>query len=288
MKIKKVETFIVGNPPPHYGGRYFILIKVTSNNIIGWGECYAPPFHPRVVKKMIQDVSERFVIGSDPYKIENLFRNVYSTGYNQRPDISLMGILSGLEIACWDIIGKDLNKPVYELLGGQVREKLRSYTYLYPRNTDKKNVYKDPDLAAERALEYAEEGFTAVKFDPVGPYTIYDPRQLSLSALSLSEQFVSKIRKAVGYKCDILFGTHGQMTSSSAVRLAKKIEPYDPLWFEEPVPPDNIDAMALVALKTSIPIATGERLSTKYEFSKVIEKKAASIIQFNLGRRCDG
>jgi len=284
MKIKKVETFIVGNPPPHYGGRYFILIKVTSNNIIGWGECYAPPFHPRVVKKMIQDVSERFVIGSDPYKIENLFRNVYSAGYNQRPDISLMGILSGLEIACWDIIGKDLNKPVYELLGGQVREKLRSYTYLYPRNTDKKNVYKDPDLAAERALEYAEEGFTAVKFDPVGPYTIYDPRQLSLSALSLSEQFVSKIRKAVGYKCDILFGTHGQMTSSSAVRLAKKIEPYDPLWFEEPVPPDNIDAMALVALKTSIPIATGERLSTKYEFSKVIEKKAASIIQFNLGR----
>jgi len=284
MKIEKVETFIIGTPPPHYGGRYFILIKVTSNNIIGWGECYAPPFHPRVVEKMIQDISDRFVIGSEPYKIENLFRNVYSAGYNQRPDTSLMGILSGLEIACWDIIGKDLKKPVYELLGGQVRENLRSYTYLYPNDKDKKNVYEDPNLAAERALEYAEEGFTAVKFDPVGPYTIYDPRQLSLSALSLSGQFVSKIRKAVGNKCDILFGTHGQMTSSSAVRLAKKIEPYDPLWFEEPVPPDNIDAMALVASKTSIPIATGERLSTKYEFMKVIEKKAASIIQFNLGR----
>ncbi len=284
MKIEKVETFIIGTPPPHYGGRYFILIKVTSNNIIGWGECYAPPFHPRVVEKMIQDISDRFVIGSEPYKIENLFRNVYSAGYNQRPDTSLMGILSGLEIACWDIIGKDLKKPVYELLGGQVRENLRSYTYLYPNDKDRKNVYEDPNLAAERALEYAEEGFTAVKFDPVGPYTIYDPRQLSLSALSLSGQFVSKIRKAVGNKCDILFGTHGQMTSSSAVRLAKKIEPYDPLWFEEPVPPDNIDAMALVASKTSIPIATGERLSTKYEFMKVIEKKAASIIQFNLGR----
>ena len=284
MKIEKVETFIVGNPPPHYGGKYFILIKITSNNIVGWGECYAPPFHPNIVKKMIQDVSDRFVIGSDPYKIENLFRNIYSTGYNQRPDTSIMGILSGLEIACWDIIGKDLNKPIYELLGGQVRKKLRSYTYLYPRDKDNKNVYEDPDLAAERALEYVEEGFTAVKFDSVGPYTIYDPRQLSLSSLSLSEQFVSKIRKSVGNRCDILFGTHGQMTSSSAVRLAKKIEPYDPLWFEEPVPPDNIDAMALVASKTSIPIATGERLSTKYEFMKVIEKKAASIIQFNLGR----
>ena len=233
---------------------------------------------------MIDDVSERCVIGSDPYKIEHLFHNIYSSGYNQRPDTTLMGILSGLEMACWDIIGKDLNKPIYELLGGLVRNKLRSYTYLYPRDNDETNVYEDPDLAAARALEYIEEGFTAIKFDPVGPYTIYDPRQLSLSSLSLSEQFVSTIRTAVGDKCDILFGTHGQMTSASAVRLAKKLEQYDPLWFEEPVPPDNIDAMALVASKTSIPIATGERLSTKYEFAKVIEKKAASIIQFNLGR----
>ena len=284
MKVDNLETFIIGNPPPYYGGRYFILIKITSNNITGWGECYAPPFHPIAVQTMIQDIADRFVINSDPYKIENLFRKIYSSGYNQRPDTSLMGILSGIEMAFWDIIGKDLNKPVYELLGGMVREKLRTYTYLYPSNDDKKNVYEDPELAAERASEYVELGFTAIKFDPVGPYTIYDPRQLSLESLFLSEKFVSTIRKAVGNKCDILFGTHGQMTSSSAIRLAKKLEKYDPLWFEEPVPPDNIDSMVLVASKTSIPIATGERLSTKYEFSKVIEKKAASIIQFNLGR----
>ena len=284
MKVDNLETFIIGNPPPYYGGRYFILIKITSNNITGWGECYAPPFHPIAVQTMIQDIADRFVINSDPYKIENLFRKIYSSGYNQRPDTSLMGILSGIEMAFWDIIGKDLNKPVYELLGGMVREKLRTYTYLYPSEDDKKNVYEDPELAAERASEYVELGFTAIKFDPVGPYTIYDPRQLSLESLYLSEKFVSTIRKAVGNKCDILFGTHGQMTSSSAIRLAKKLEKYDPLWFEEPVPPDNIDSMVLVASKTSIPIATGERLSTKYEFSKVIEKKAASIIQFNLGR----
>ena len=284
MKVDNLETFIVGNPLPYYGGRYFIIIKVTSNNITGWGECYAPPFHPNVVRAMIQDIADRFVIDSDPYKTENLFRKIYSSGYNQRPDTTLMGILSGIEMSCWDIIGKDLNKPIYELLGGLVREKLRSYTYLYPSEEDKKSVYEDPELAAERALEYVELGFTAIKFDPVGPYTVYDPRQLSLKSLSLSEKFLASIRNAVGDKCDILFGTHGQMTFSSAVRLAKKIERYDPLWFEEPVPPDNIDAMALVASKTSIPIATGERLSTKYEFAKVIEKKAASIIQFNLGR----
>ena len=284
MKVDNVETFVVGNPPPHYGGQYFIFVKVTSNNITGWGECYAPPFHPRVVQNMIQDIADRFVIGTDPYKTENLFRKIYSSGYNQRPDTTLMSILSGIEMACWDIIGKDLNKPIYELLGGLVREKLRSYTYLYPSEEDKKSVYEDPELAAARALEYIELGFTAIKFDPVGPYTIYDPRQLSLKSLSLSEKFVASIRNAVGDKCDILFGTHGQMTFSSAVRLAKKLEKHDPLWFEEPVPPDNIDSMALVASKTSIPIATGERLSTKYEFAKVIEKKAASIIQFNLGR----
>jgi len=284
MKVDNVETFIVSNPPPHYGGQYFIFIKVTTNNIIGWGECYAPPFHPKAVQTLIQDIANRYVIGSDPYKIENLFRKIYSSGYNQRPDTTLMGILSGVEMACWDIIGKDLNKPIYELLGGLVREKLRTYTYLYPADKDKKNIYKDPELAAERAKEYIELGFTAVKFDPVGPYTIYDPRQLSLKSLSFSEKFVSTIRNAVGDKCDILFGTHGQMTSSSAIRLAKKLERYDLLWFEEPVPPDNVDAMAQVASKTSIPIATGERLSTKYEFAKVIEKKAASVIQFNLGR----
>ena len=284
MKISEVDVFIVGNPPPYYGGKYFIFVKVISQNITGWGECYAPPFHPNVVKKMIKDVAERHLIGNDPYKIENLFRKIYSSGYNQRPDTSLMAILSALEMACWDIVGKDLNKPIYELLGGAVRDKLRTYTYLYPDSKDKKNVYEDSNVAAERALDYVKEGFTAIKFDPVGPYSIYDPKQLSLKSLSLSEEFVSKIRSKVGNRCDILFGTHGQMTASSAIRLAKKLEKYDPLWFEEPIPPDNVESMALVASKTSIPIATGERLSTKYEFSSIIEKKAASIIQFNLGR----
>ena len=170
MKIDNVECFIVGNPPPYFGGRYFIFIKVSANNIIGWGECYAPPFHPESIKVMIKDISERFVINSNPYETEKLFRKIYSSGYNQRPDTSLMGILSGIEMACWDIIGKDLNKPIYTLLGGNVREKLRTYTYLYSSEDDKESVYENPVLAAERALEYTKLGFSAVKFDPVGFY----------------------------------------------------------------------------------------------------------------------
>ena len=285
MKITDVKTFVVGNPPPHFGGRYWIFLKLTTDNgIVGYGEVYSVPFHPHVVAKMITDVCERKVIGSDPFKIERLWRNIYSSGFTQRPDTSMLGILSGVEMACWDIVGKALNKPVYELLGGQVHEKLRSYTYIYPEERDRTGVYHDPQLAAERAAEYVRQGFTAVKFDPVGAYSAFDPRQLSLEALHLGEQFVKLIREAVGNKCDLLFGTHGQMTPASAIRLAKRLEPYDPLWLEEPVPPDAPDEMAKVARATSIPIATGERLTTKYDFARLLRAGAAAILQMNLGR----
>jgi 2-dehydro-3-deoxyphosphogalactonate aldolase len=276
---------VVENPPPHFGGPYWIFVKLTTDTgIEGVGEVYCMPFHPRVVERMIEDVFQRNVMGSDPFKIERLWRIVYSSGYTQRSDLSVMGILSGIEMACWDIIGKELNKPVYELLGGQVHEKLRSYTYLYPRESDTANVYLDPDLAAERALHYVEQGFTAVKFDPVGPYSAFDPRQLNLEALDRSAKFVKTIREAVGSRCDILFGTHGQMTPSSAIRLARRMEKYDPLWFEEPVPPENAEEMARVARSTTIPIATGERLASKYEFAAILQKQSASILQPALGR----
>jgi 2-dehydro-3-deoxyphosphogalactonate aldolase len=285
MKISNVRTYVVGNPPPHHGGLYFVFIKLTTDSgIEGFGEAYSVPFHPHIVARMIEDVCERYVIGSDPFKIERLWRIIYSSGYTQRPDTSVLGVLSAIEMACWDIVGKELNKPIYELLGGQVHKKLRSYTYLYPRESDQTDVYRDPDLAAVRAAEYAERGFTAVKFDPVGPYSAFDPRQLSLEALERAERFVKSIREAVGSTCDLLIGTHGQMTTSSAIRLAKRLERFDPLWLEEPVPPENVEEMARVAHSTSIPIATGERLTTKYEFARLLEKQAASILQMALGR----
>lgn len=285
MKITDVKTFVVGTPPPHFGGRYWIFLKlVTDHGIVGYGEAYSVPFHPHVVVRMIEDVCARCVIGCDPFKIERLWRTVYSSGYSQRPDPTLMAILSAIEMACWDIIGKELGKPIYELLGGQVHEKLRTYTYLYPEASDKTDVYHDPELAAKRASEYVAQGFTAVKFDPFGPYSAFDPRQPSLQSLDHTELFVKTVREAVGSQCDLLIGTHGQMTPSGAIRLAKRLEKFDPLWFEEPVPPENPSEMAKIARQTSIPIATGERLTTKYEFAKVIETGAASILQMALGK----
>lgn len=286
MKITDLKTWVVANPPPHYGGRYFIFVKlITDSNIEGVGEVYAATFSPQVIVKMIEDVFERFVRGSDPSQIEKLWRNVYGSGYTLRPDVSLMGVLSGIEIACWDIVGKELNKPIYALLGGQVREKLRSYTYLYPTENDSENlVYTNPDIAAERATEYVKQGFTALKFDPAGAYSVYDGRQPMLEDLDRSEKFVKRIREAVGTKADLLFGTHGQFTAAGAIRLARRLEASDPLWFEEPTPPENPREMARVARQTTIPIATGERLTTKYEFARVLEHQAASILQPALGR----
>jgi galactonate dehydratase len=285
MKLTDIATYVVGNPPPHYGGRYFVFVKlVTDGNVAGIGEAYCVPFDPHLVEKLLVDVFQRYLHGEDPHNIEKMWRRVYSAGFTQHPDVTLMAVLSALEMACWDIVGKEAGQPIYNLLGGRVHEKLRSYTYIYARPGDRSDVYRDPDLAAERAAEYLSQGFTALKFDPAGPYSAFDGRQLGLGDIDRCVRFCRQLRDAVGMRADLLFGTHGQMTAAGAIRLAKQLEQYDPLWFEEPVPPDAPEEMAKVARATSIPIATGERLSTKYDFGRLLRARAAAILQMNLGR----
>ena len=161
---------------------------------------------------------------------------------------------------------------------------LASYLYADPdREPPPGGVQQHPEAAAERALAYVEQGFTAVKLDPVGGQSSFDPRELSLKTLRRAEEVVRGVRAAVGDRCDILIGTHGQMTTASAIRLAQRLEPFDPLWLEEPVPPENPREMARVARATTIPIATGERLATKFEFAELLELGAASILQPALG-----
>ena len=117
MKIVDAKTFVVGNPEPGFGGRYFVFVKLTTDGgVEGIGEAYGVPFHPHVAASMIEDVCARRVIDHDPFKIELLWRRVYSDGYSQHPDLATMGVLSGVEMACWDIIGKELDRPVYEVV----------------------------------------------------------------------------------------------------------------------------------------------------------------------------
>ena len=286
MRLESLETFIVGTPPPGFGGRYFIFVRLTTScGITGVGEIYAASFAPQVVCRMAEDMFQRYLEGQPPDRIEHFWRQAHGSGFSHRPDPSVQGVVSGLEMACWDIVGKALDRPVYALLGGLVNERLRTYTYLYPGpDQDAAVFYNDAAASAETAAARVAEGFTAVKFDPAGQYTVYDGRMPDLEALDRSERFCREIRAAVGDAADLLFGTHGQFTAAGALRLAQRLEPYDPLWFEEPCPPDMPEEMAKVAAGTRIPVATGERLCSKFEFARVLDHGAAAILQPDLGR----
>jgi galactonate dehydratase len=286
MRLSDLDVLVVGNPPPGNGGRYFQFVKLTTAcGIVGWGEVYAAAVGPEAMRLVIQDVFARHMEGENPANIELMYRRVYSSGFTARPDPTAMGAFAGLEIACWDILGKALDRPVHALWGGRLNARLRAYTYLYPAEGEVDAAfYNDPDLSAAAAERAVAAGWTAVKFDPSGPYTIQGPRQPAPRELDRSAAFCARIREAVGDRADLLFGTHGQFTASGAIRLAHLLAPHAPLWFEEPVPPGDPDAMATVARASPVPIAAGERLTTPDEFAALLRRGAASILQPNMGR----
>ncbi|MEO6299755.1 MAG: mandelate racemase/muconate lactonizing enzyme family protein [Paracoccaceae bacterium] len=286
MRLKDLEIFVVAPPAPGWGGRYWIFTKLTTDNgIVGYGECYASTVGPTAMKAVIEDVFERHMLGSNPEDIELMYRRAYSAGFTQRPDPTVMGAFSGLEIACWDILGKARNRPVWALLGGKMNERIRSYTYLYPEpNQDAAEFWVNPDMQAAEAARCIALGFTAVKFDPAGPYTIHGGHEPAMTDISRSVAFCKAIREAVGDRADLLFGTHGQFTTPGAIRLGRELEPYNPLWYEEPIPPDNLLEFAEVARQVRIPLATGERLTTKAEFGTLLRAGGVKILQPALGR----
>ena len=286
MKLQDLEVIVTAPPAPGWGGRYWILVKVTTDTgIVGWGECYASSIGPAAMKAVIEDVFARHMQGENPENIELMYRRVYSSGFTQRPDLTVIGAFSGLEIACWDVLGKDRDRPVHALIGGRMNDRVRAYTYLYPLTHHDINIFwTSPEMAAESAIDCVARGYTAVKFDPAGPYTLRGGHMPAMSDITQSVAFCKAIREAVGDRADLLFGTHGQFTTAGAIRLAQAIEPYSPLWYEEPVPPDAVEQMAQVARSTHIPVATGERLTTKAEFAPVLRSGAAAILQPALGR----
>ena len=286
MKLQDLDIIVTAPPAPGWGGRYWILVKVTTDTgITGWGECYASSIGPEAMRTVIEDVFARHMLGENPENIELMFRRTYSSGFTQRPDLTVMGAFSGLEIACWDILGKARERPVYALLGGQMNARIRAYTYLYPLpHHDATNFWTSPEMAAESAADAVARGYTAVKFDPAGPYTMRGGHMPAMSDITRSVAFCKAIRKAVGDKADLLFGTHGQFNTAGAIRLGQALEPYSPLWFEEPTPPDHIEDMARVARNVRIPVATGERMTTKSEFATILRTGAAEILQPALGR----
>jgi len=286
MKLADLEIFVVAPPAPGWGGQYWIFPKLTTAcGIVGYGECYASTVGPDVMRAVIEDVFARHMQGENPENLEKMFRRVYSSGFTQRPDPTVMGAFAGLEIACWDILGKARDRPIWALLGGQMNDRLRAYTYLYPQPGQAlPEFWTSPKMAGEAAVAMVEQGYTAVKFDPAGPYTMRGGHMPAMSDISMSVAFCKAIREAVGDRADLLFGTHGQFSVAGAIRLGQAIEPYSPLWFEEPIPPDAPLDMARVAQSVRIPVATGERLCTKAEFATLLRAGAIEILQPALGR----
>ncbi len=314
MKLTKLETFIVEVPPPGYGGNYWFLIKLhTDEGVYGWGETATLGVFYRLQKSyktLMEEIFEAHLKGENPLDRERLAKAIYTAVTSRHTEYSTLGLASAIDLALWDIAGKVCGQPVYNLLGGAFREKVRSYTYVFNFKTggSERSNWFDPKFVAENGRYLVEEGFTGLKLDPV-PMVHFEPplkREENTDSMRLRyrgayrnpfnmtldqykgvEEVVGALRDAVGTRADILIGTHGQITTASAIRLAKVLEPFDPLWFEEPVPPENTKEMAKVARSTTIPIATGERLTTVFDFTRLLEDGAATYLQPDLGS-CGG
>ena len=284
MKVTGIETILLNNTKPFRGGRQFLFIRLlTDEGIVGLGE--RPTGHTPDLKSqvaLLHDIVERFVVGKSPFDIENIWQSVYASNHDYRhPSLYGTPALSAIEMALWDIVGKATGQPIYNLLGGRCHDKLRAYAYM---PTD--GVWENPVRAGEIAEKLVKEGNSACKIDPFMPYFPL-PRDFPLKTIKHAAKIFQAIRDAVGDELEIGIGTHGQFSTAGAIRVAKVFEEYNPFWFEEPVPPENVDEMARVAAHTSIPIASGERLVTLYEFSELLEKQAAQIIQLDVGQ-CGG
>ena len=284
MKVTGVETILVRNIEPYIGGKHWLFLQLkTDEGITGLGErptMHAANLQPAI--SMIVDFCEQFVIGRNPFQIESIWQTIYASRHDWRhPSLYMTPALSAIEMALWDIVGKATNQPIYNLLGGQVHDQLRAYAYM-----PTEGIWENPLKAGEIAIKLVEEGNSACKLDPFTPF-FPQPRDFSLKTIRHVAKIFRAIRDAVGDELEVGIGTHGQFTTAVAIRVAKELEEFSPFWFEEPVPPENIDEMARVAAHTSIPIATGERLVTKFEFAELLKKQAAQILQLDVGQ-CGG
>ncbi len=259
MKITKLETF-------HVKPRWLFLKIHTDEGISGWGEPVVEG-RARTVAMAVQEL-EPYLVGKDPCDIERHWQTIYrGTFYRGGP--VLVSALSGIEQALWDIKGKHYGMPVYEMLGGAVRKAVRMYAGAGGAT---------PQEAASSALARKEQGFTAVKMGVDAPCRIVD----TAAFIEGHVERISAMRQALGNEVDIAIDFHGRISPAMAIRMAKALEPYYPMFIEEPCLPENVDCMVRIAHSTTIPIATGERVFTRWGFRELLEKQAVSVVQPDL------
>jgi len=284
MKIVDVQACVIGKQEPDSGGSVWTFVRIyTDEGIVGTGECNSggPGYSGFATKEAILAMKDH-IIGEDPFNLNLIYEKLRRKGrYGGSSEAPLIFALTGIDNALYDIMGKALGVPVYKLLGGKFRDKIRLYADCHFGEDD------SPQSFGEKAIEAVEDGFGAVKFDVdhmgVGEL---DPYNWTVGAKEMTHivSVIEGVRDAIGWDIDLAIDCHGQFDLPSAITLAKAVEPLRLMWLEEPVPAENIDALAQVRASTSTVICTGENQYTKFEFVDLFEKKACDVIMPDLAK----
>lgn len=262
MKITSVKAVPAGVPFRPTVTRNFIFVKIeTDEGITGWGEASSGPL---AVATMIDEFGQ-LLVGKDPGEIEKHWQTLYHY-FHVRGGVVQMTAISGIEIALWDIKGQVLGAPVYELLGGKMRDRIWTYGR-WDGST--------PEMSVETATMFLDQGLTALKGDPFEHRGIF----IDKSSEDLAVEKMKAVREVVGDDIELLVEVHGRLSPTDAIRVANRLEEFRPFFYEEPVPPQNMDALKKVSEKTNVPLATGERLLTKFDYAELLPLHAVSLIQ---------
>ena len=268
MKITSVKAVTASNTTQVSDAnegvaRNYVFVKIqTDEGIVGWGESTIGPL---AVATLIDELGA-LLVGEDPWQIEKHWQTLYHYQHSLRGGAIQMSAISGIEIALWDIKGQSLGVPIYELLGGKIRDQL----WCYGRWDG-----LTPEAAVERAESFTSQGITALKGDPFDHRGLFIDRQSEKRAIEKMRQ----VRDHVGDDVELLVEVHGRLSTSDAIRLGLALEEYRPFMYEEPVPPQSLDALKKVADSINIPIATGERLFTKWDYADLFPLQAVALIQ---------
>jgi galactonate dehydratase len=263
VRITGLRTAVLGTP---WRNLTFVEVQ-TDEGLAGVGEARMLN-HTDALLGYLAEAEGNHVVGSDPFEIESLVQRMYRRDYGRAGEIVMSGIAC-VESACWDIVGKALGQPVHRLIGGRVRDRIKAYANGWY------TVEREPEEFAAAARGVVERGYRALKLDPFGA----GEAELERAELVRSVSLVEAVRDAVGPDTEVLVEMHGRFTPATAIAIARELEPFAPAWIEEPVPPENLKALAKVSQRVDVPVATGERLHTRYEFRELFERQAADVIQ---------
>ncbi len=263
MRITRATTYIVGNPWKNW---LFVRLDTDQDGLYGVGEASLNGF-AKTVEAAIHELGHRYQ-GMDPFQVETIYQRMTRDLYSEGGQIQ-MNAAAAIEIACWDIIGKSLGRPIYDLLGGRYHESLPVYANGWYQGE------RNPGMFAEKACEVVARGYRALKFDPFGAAW----RTMSPDDFALSIDIVRAVREAVGPRIQLMIEGHRRFSVAEAVEVGVAIAGFDPTWFEEPTDHMKIDATAEVARKLTIPVATGESFTTSHQFAELLAHNAVHIYQ---------